>query len=121
MNWGLKMDSDPKQDQAIEALFQAAKDRPAVPSADFMARLSSAADAAAPKPVPPSSTPAPSLLAGLSGLFAASGLTGAAILGVWIGFVMPETLNTLVDGFSADETISLSAFLPGADLAALSE
>lgn len=123
MNWGLKMDNDPKHDTALEALFDVAKNKPATPSADFMARLASDADAAMPKPAPPSLTPTqgPSLWANLSGLFAASGLTGAAALGVWIGFVMPETLNTFVDGYALDDTVSLSAFLPGADLAALSE
>ena len=115
------MVNDPKQDQALEALFSAAKDAAPAPTPDFMARLAMDADAALPEPEIPARAPAPSLLASLNGLFAASGLTGAAALGVWIGFVMPETLNTLVDGFALDDTVSLSAFLPGADLAALSE
>lgn len=115
------MDNDLKQDQALEALFSAAKDSAPAPTSDFMARLASDADAALPKPEAPTTTPSPSMLASLKGLFAASGLTGAAALGVWIGLVMPETLNTFVDGFAVDDTVSLSAFLPGADLAALSE
>ena len=115
------MDSDPKQDQALESLFTAAKDITETPSADFMARLASEAETAMPKPPLSDVMPAPLLFTRFKGLFAASGLTGAAALGVWIGFVMPETLNTLMDGFSVDETVSLSAFLPGADLAALSE
>jgi hypothetical protein len=43
------------------------------------------------------------------------------MLGVWIGFVMPETLNMLADGFSTDQTVSLDSLLPGADLIALSD
>ena len=50
------------------------------------------------------------------GLFTASGLTGAAALGVWIGFVMPDALDTL--SLTADDTVALSTFLPGADLGA---
>lgn len=120
-NWGLKMDNEARQDQALDALFAAAKNTSQAPSPDFLARLASDADAAMPKADTPLPTPAPSLLTSLKGVFAASGLTGAAALGVWIGFVMPETLNTLFDGIALDDTVSLSAFLPGADLTALAE
>ncbi|MEO9823439.1 MAG: hypothetical protein ABJF50_03355 [Paracoccaceae bacterium] len=115
------MDNDPRQDQALAALFSAAKDNAPTPTPDFMERLACDADAALPKYETSAPAPAPSILSSLKGLFAASGLTVAAALGVWIGLVMPETLNTLVDGFAVDDTVSLSAFLPGADLAALSE
>ncbi len=115
------MDSDSKQDKALEALFTASKEAEPSPSPDFMARLAQDAEAAMPQPDTPAPIPAPSVLVRLKGLFAASGLTGAAALGVWIGFVMPETLNTFADGFATEETVSLGAFLPGADLFALSE
>lgn len=120
-NWGLKMDNDTRQDQALDALFNAAKDDAPTPTPDFLARLASDADAALPKLEMPAPSSAPSILANLKGLFAVSGLTSAAALGVWIGLVMPETLTMLTDGYATDETVSLSAFLPGADLAALSE
>lgn len=117
------MDNHPNQDHALEALFDAAKSDAPAPTPDFMALLARDADNALPKPAASIAPPATSIsvLSRLKGLFAASGLTGAAALGVWIGLVMPETLSALTDGFAADETVSLSAFLPSADLAALSE
>lgn len=115
------MDNNPKKDATLDSLFASAKAHPPVPEPDFMARLARDADSALPQALAPKPTPASSLLTNLSGLFAASGLTGAAALGIWIGFVMPETLNTMIDGFASDKTVSLSALLPGADLAALSE
>ncbi|NNE88882.1 MAG: hypothetical protein HKN27_12460 [Silicimonas sp.] len=115
------MVNDSRQDQALAALFDAGKSNAATPEADFMAQLQVDMEDAIPVTAVSSSMPPPSLLTRLGGLFAASSLTGAAALGVWIGFVMPETLNTLTDGFIADETVSLSALLPGSDLAALSE
>lgn len=115
------MDSDPKQDQALDILFNASREATPSPSPDFLARLAQDANAAMPSPETSAPIPGPSMLMRLRGLVAASGLTGAAALGVWIGFVMPETLNTFTDGFATDETVSLSAFLPGADLFALSE
>jgi len=115
------MDKDPKEDQALEALFDAARAKSPVPEPQFIARLRQDMEAALPSTHAPASTPTPSLMARLGGLFAASGLTGAAALGVWIGFVMPETLTGLTDGLLADQTVSLSSLLPAADLAALSE
>ena len=116
------MDNDPKQDQALDALFAASKNAPSSPTPDFMARLAQDAEAALPKVAAPSSpTTTQSMFTRLKGLFAASGLTGVAALGVWIGLVMPETLNLLVDELALDQTVSLSVILPGADLLALSE
>lgn len=115
------MDNDPIRDDTLEALFEASKRTTEIPSSDFMERLALDAESAVPVPVSIEPASAPSILASFKGLFAASGLTGAAALGVWIGFVMPETLNTFADGFASEETISLSAFVPSADLFALSE
>lgn len=117
------MDNDPRSDKALAALFDAAQANAPETTPDFMAALMRDAEGAMPKTVEAQTpvAPTPSFLSGLLGLFAASGLTGAAALGVWIGFVMPETLNTLADGFATDQTVSLSSFLPGADLLALSE
>lgn len=53
--------------------------------------------------------------------FTVSGLAGAAALGVWIGVIMPDTINSLISGTTYDETYELGAFLPSANLAALEE
>jgi len=102
-------------DDALQALFDAGRSRPPEMSDDFLSRLTADAEANVPKPVvtPPGK---PSVFGGLKGWFAASGLSGAAVLGVWIGFVMPETVSTLT--LAADETVGLYTFLPGADLTA---
>lgn len=115
------MDNDPKQDRALDALFETAKTNPIMPEPDLMAQLQSDMERALPRAPAPIPTPKPSVLTRLGGLFAASGLTGVAALGVWIGFVMPETLNTLADGFAGDQIVSLDSLLPGADLIALSD
>ena len=109
----MTMDKNQRDDEALDALFAAGKAvRPEL-DADFMARLMADADRAMPKPEPPVASKPPKKN-WLAGLFTASGLSGAALAGVWIGFAMPETL----DGFSAeaDATIALSSFLPGSDL-----
>lgn len=51
----------------------------------------------------------------------ASGLVGAAALGVWIGLLIPDTLNDAAEGYLASETFGIEAFLPYADLTALTE
>ncbi len=114
------MDSDKEDDIALDALFAAAKSEPPKASADFLARLN--ADAVAATPHPESLAPkqtAPALFDRLKGWFAVSGLSGAAALGVWIGFVMPEVVTTVSP--LSEDVIELSAYLPGADLSVLSE
>ena len=109
----MTMDNDQRDDDALDALFAAGKAARPQPDADFMARLQADVERALPKPDRPvlSQPPRANWWAGL---FTASGLSGAALAGVWIGFAMPETL----DGFSVESetTIALSSFLPGADL-----
>ena len=112
------MDRDKKDDIALDALFAAAKSETPRASDDFLARLRADALSAAPRlaqPVPAK----PSLTERFKGWFAVSGLSGAAALGVWIGFVMPEVVNTVSP--LSEEVIELSAYLPGADLSVLSE
>lgn len=112
------MDRD-KDDTALDALFDAGRARELKPSDDFLARLQADADASLPTPVQVQPVRRP-LLSRFAGLFAASGLSGAAALGVWIGFAMPEMLN--LDTFvTTTEDVGLYAFLPGADLTALGE
>ena len=89
MNWGTDMDNEKLDDDALDALFAAGKAQTPEATPAFLARLNADAAAAMPRPAPlavPSG--APSLFTRFKGLFAASGLSGAAALGVWIGFVM---------------------------------
>ncbi len=114
------MDSDREDDIALDALFAAAKSETPKASEDFLARLNADAVAAMPRPEHLGRNPtAPSLFDRLKGWFAVSGLSGAAALGVWIGFVMPEVVNTVSP--LSEDVIELSAYLPGADLSVLSE
>ena len=113
------MDKKNQDDAALEALFAAAADHAPEPTDAFMAKLEAEALDAMPSQPPVPTPPRPALWGTLKGLFAASGLSGAAVLGVWIGFVMPDIVSTVSP--LAEETASLSAFLPGADLAEFSE
>lgn len=113
------MDKDRQDDAALEALFAAARTDPPEASDDFLAKLTADAEGAVSTAKTATSPLMPSpFLGGIKGLFAASGLSGAAVLGVWIGFVMPETIGEWTT--TTDETVALYTFLPGADLTALS-
>lgn len=106
-------------DPELETFFAAGRAKAPQPSDDFLARLQADADAAVPKP-DTVSTPKPEPAFGwLKGFLTASGLSGAAVLGVWIGLVSPETVTDLAG--LTDDTVALYTFLPGADLTALSE
>lgn len=114
------MDSDKTEDIALDKLFAAAKsEMPSAPDA-FLARLKADADTSLPKPTSLATTPSkPSVLENLKGWFAVSGLSGAAALGVWIGFIMPEVVTTISP--LSQDVVELSTYLPGADLSVLSE
>ncbi len=114
------MDRDKSDDAMLEGFFDAARANRPAPDDAFMARLM--ADAEASVPVAPQIAAEPTRrdpLARLKALFAASGLSGAAALGVWIGFAMPDLVNSVSP--QTDEVASISMFLAGADLALLSE
>lgn len=115
------MTNELKEDQALEALFEAARSDAPVISPDFLNRLGEEAErfAAAPKPVAIPKPVGPTFWQRLSGLFAASGLSGAAALGVWLGFAMPDILSGTP--FYMDESGGLTEFLPTDDLALFSE
>jgi hypothetical protein len=110
-------------DKALDTLFESARRTAPVAEAAFLDRL--CADMVDHLPSPRASgapaSPATGSWTRFRGLFAASGLTGAAALGVWIGFVMPETLSTLALGYDVTEASGIGAFLPSADLVALAE
>lgn len=113
------MDSNKTEDAALDSLFDAARsDRPE-PGADFLARLNADAVAAMPRPVPGKTPRDVSIFSRLKTLFAASGLSGAAALGIWIGFVMPD----LVAPFSmvAEDTTGITAFMSDTEFTVLSE
>lgn len=110
------MVDDTEDDAALDALFSAAKASPPEVSQNFLEQLNAEADASLPRPVTTPTPIQPPWVGKLKGLFAASGLSGAAVLGIWIGFVMPETISTFTQ--TSDEMIGLYIFLPGADLTA---
>lgn len=121
MNWGTDMDNEKLDDDALDALFAAGKAHAPEASPAFLARLNADAAVAMPRPAPiaTAAAPSPSLYTRFKGLFAASGLTGAAALGVWIGFIMPDLVITATP--ATEEVVGLTMFLPGADLSVFSE
>lgn len=105
-----------QNDIALDRLFEAAQDAGAEPTPDFMARLTADMDASVPVSVPRQTAPALKT-SWLAGIFTASGLSGAALAGLYIGFAMPETLDTFT--LTSDDSIALSTFLPSTDLGAV--
>lgn len=111
-------DRDNRDETALAALFAAADARRPAPSDAFLRTLKQEAEAAVPAAAAPVPASTGGRSFGLRELFVASGLTAGAVLGMWIGFAMPETLAA----FTTDDPVGLYTFLPGADLtAALSE
>lgn len=115
------MNSRKTHDPVLDALFEAGRAETPPPSDAFMARLAADADAALPRAgtVTAPGRNAPTMLTRFKGFFAASGLSGAAALGVWIGFAMPDIVTMVAP--LAQETDGLTMFLPGADLSVFSE
>ncbi len=112
-------DRETREDMALDVLFDAAAATRPIPSSDFLARLNADVEAATPLAANPAQArPARDWHLGLRQFFAATGLSGAAALGVWIGFAMPDLLPLA----STEDTAALYTFFPGADLTvALSE
>lgn len=108
------------EEALLDAVFEAGKSHAPAPSDSFLARLSLDAEAALPRNeaehVEPPKVP---FFSRFKGLFAASGLSTAAVLGLWIGFVAPDIFTTVSP--LSEDTVMLSAFLPGSDLSVLSE
>lgn len=105
---------------ALERLFDACEAVGPAPSEDFLARLVADAEALLPPP-PLRDRPREPGFGWLARFFAASGLSGAAALGVWLGFVMPDVVGTMAADLAGDDSALLTTFLPGADLAALDQ
>ena len=112
-----------KDDTALDALFDAAGRHAPAPEPAFLARLQADAEQAMPAPakaVPVTQPQRESVVSRFRSYFAVSGLTGAAALGVWIGLVMPDLMYPTPE-FTDDDPLTLSVFLPGADLSLLTE
>lgn len=106
-----------RDDIALETLFAAGRAERPLPSGEFLERIAASAEAGAARPAPVPAARPVLRLAWLGRVFAASGLSGAAALGAWIGFVMPEAIDALTLG--GDDTVALATFLPGTDLEAI--
>ena len=120
----MKMTNEKQDDQALETLFQSARDESPGLSPDFMARLAEDADSAinAQKTPPAPVQSAPGLWSRIvAALVPVSGLAAATLAGVWIGFQVPS--SDLTDGFAfTDGTdFDVSAFLPAAALSGFSD
>ncbi|MXY33941.1 MAG: hypothetical protein F4Y60_07590 [Boseongicola sp. SB0664_bin_43] len=111
------MTGNARDDDALETLFAAGRSERPSPSGEFLERLAASVDAGTARPAPaPAGLPV-LRFAWLGRAFAASGLSGAAALGVWIGFAMPDAIDALTLG--SDDTVALATFLPGTDLEAI--
>ena len=108
------------EDRLLDTFFDAAKAHTPAPSEAFLARLSADAETAVPKTEVKRLQPQnASVFERFKGLFAVSGLSSAAALGLWIGFVAPDIFTTVAP--LSEDVAALSAFLPGSDLSVLSE
>lgn len=120
----MKMTNDEKDDQALEALFQSARDEGPGLEPDFMARLVADAEKTIETKV---QSPAPTqneagLWASIVGaLVPVSGLAAATLAGVWIGFQVPSSDFTDSLAFSDGTDFDVSAFLPAAALSGFSD
>jgi hypothetical protein len=111
----------------LDAFLESATRNPPKPDGAFLARLTDDMMANVPDISKPERSPVRSgtfgsdLFRKFQAIFAASGLTGAAALGVWIGFAMPETLDMLNPEYEAADSFGIGVFLPAADLSVLAE
>ena len=104
------MTNDPKDDMALDALFEAARDAEPVVDDVFAARLM--------PPAPSSPAPASAPQRGFDireWLPALGGLGMATAVGVWIGVAVPIDSLLNFDVMATDESLDLSAFYAGAD------
>jgi hypothetical protein len=119
----MMMTNDAKDDLALEALFEGARNNAPGLSPDFMARLEADADAVIAKQTTPMAvTTTISLWARIAAaMVPVSGLAAATLAGVWIGFHVPSSdfADGLAFGDSAD--FDVSAFLPAVALSGFSD
>ncbi|MGH1578697.1 hypothetical protein [Planktotalea sp.] len=102
----------------LTAMFESARRAPPEPSADFLARVLSDAEAMQPAPLGVMATPTPKrgpvqhFLSGLSdaigGWPAFAGLATAAVTGLWIGISPPQSLLDPFNAVLSGDTASLT-------------
>lgn len=113
-------DGKRNDDAALEMLFEAGRSHAPVPDNSFLSRIAADAEHAVPQAQESKFTqPDVHFFARFKGLFAASGLSGIAALGLWVGFIMPDIVTDM--SLLSESGTTLSAFLPGSDLSVLSE
>ncbi len=122
-----KADNDMLSDAMLDDLFRAARAEAPAPSADLLARIMGDADAelaARPTVLPVRAAPGlktrlRSFLDGLGGWPAVAGMVTATVVGVSMGFVSPDQVNTLSGGLllqsdtSSTSSYDLEDILPG--------
>ena len=102
-----KAEMTPLGEDDLDALFNAARARPAEPSVALYERVLADAEAALPAMPAPAARPAPRrglaarLLSQVGGWPAATGLAAAAAIGVYIGMAAPSAVETMSGGYVA--------------------
>jgi hypothetical protein len=108
-------------DTEMDALFAEAAHAAPTPSAELLKRI--VADADTVGAARQSSTTRPrrglfeTLVASLGGWPAVAGLATAAVVGIWIGYVAPDTLNELTGPSQTTGTYELGDLIPAFDFA----
>ena len=110
------VDQNNKDDLALDQIFAEARSNSPELAPDFLARLAQDMDASIPEPIQPVRSAQDQSISWLPRLFAAASLSGAAVLGVWIGFLSPDLLTDPGAVFAPDTTIAFADFLPAANL-----
>ena len=105
----------------LDALFATARGADVQPSDALMARVLADAAAVQPKAVPLVQAGArdTGFWAGLAALFGGggvlAGLGTVAMAGFYIGFVQPETVMALADGWTTGSSVETVDLMPGVD------
>ena len=106
MHWGTMMntaDTDKRDDDALEALFQQARSAPPEVPDGLLARVIADAEAARP---PRGSGIWRTLWQSIGGPAGLGGLVTATLVGVWIGVAPPERLPDIAAGLIDGEYLS---------------
>ena len=105
-------DDDKRQEAALGAFFDAARDSAPEASADLLARVLDGAEAEQARiaarrevPAPPRAGLWARIRQGLGGYPAVAGLAAAGVAGVWIGLALPEVL---IDGVGGDYLVDVA-------------
>ena len=120
----MTMPSDENHRDPLDALFAQARNSPDRPGDAFMACLLADAETQqpAPKALAPQAALAPArtslvrrFVALLGGAAAVAGIGTAAMAGLVIGYVQPDPILTLTDGFGVTQTGEALDLLPAFD------